>query len=159
MHRHNLSGDMCLCNITDNGFAIPRTFTNEQNITCMCNLTRCFSPTIHKYLRVNDITGSGYVGDTLSGTVILIRRKICSGQQCNCAFEPNPAPLGGYLKGQFIVDTTLHSVQLLIMRIIPSENDRFVLVLFDFAFLDEPEQSRVSRRRSGRSSHCITTRA
>ena len=24
------------------------------------------------------------------------------------------------------------------MRIIPSENDRFVLVLFDFAFLDEP---------------------
>ncbi len=24
------------------------------------------------------------------------------------------------------------------MRIIPSENDRFVLVLFDFSFLDEP---------------------
>ena len=24
------------------------------------------------------------------------------------------------------------------MRIIPSKNDRFVLVLFDFAFLDEP---------------------
>ena len=52
--------------------------------------------------------------------------------------EPYPLPSFGDLKGQFIVDTALHAVQLLIMRIIPSENNGFVLVLFDFAFLDEP---------------------
>ena len=113
---------MCLCDITDNGFAVPRTFTNKQNITYMCNLTRCFSPTVHKYLRVNDITGSGYVGDTFSGTVILIWCKICSGQKCNCAFEPNPAPVFGYLKWQLIVNTALHTVQLLIMRTLQSRS-------------------------------------
>ena len=54
------------------------------------------------------------------------------------ASELCPTPIFRYLKGQFIVNTALHTVQLLIMRIIPSENDGFVLVLFDFAFLDEP---------------------
>ena len=47
-------------------------------------------------------------------------------------------PISRYLKWQFIVDTVLHTVQLLIMRIIPSENDGFVLILFDFSFLDKP---------------------
>ena len=52
--------------------------------------------------------------------------------------ETHPLPRSRYFKGQFIVDTALHTVQLLIMRIIPSENDGFVLVLFDFSFLDKP---------------------
>ena len=41
------------------------------------------------------------------------------------------------IKRYFIVDTTLDSVQLLIMRIIPSENDGFVLILLDFTFLHQ----------------------
>ncbi len=42
-----------------------------------------------------------------------------------------------YFKRYLIVDTTLHSIQLLIMRIIPSINDRFVLISLDFPLLNQ----------------------
>ncbi len=73
------------------------------------------------------------------GCKILLNRP---GRTSSCYFqnstETHPLPRFRYFKRQFIVYTPLHTVQLLIMRIIPSENDRFVLVLLNFAFLDEP---------------------
>ena len=40
-------------------------------------------------------------------------------------------------QAQLIVDATFNSIDLLIIRIIPSENDRFMLVTFDFALFDK----------------------
>ena len=48
-------------------------------------------------------------------------------------FYSSPSPCIRDLEGNLIIDTPLNSVQLLIMRIIPSENDGFVLVTLDFA--------------------------
>ena len=48
-----------------------------------------------------------------------------------------PFPRIGNLKWQLIIDATFNYIDLLIIRIIPSENDRFMLVTFDFALFDK----------------------
>ena len=65
------------------------------------------------------------------------RRNSLATQHCSDCSKATPAPAFGYLKGQLIVDTALHTVRLLIMRIIPSENDGFVLITLDFPSLNK----------------------
>ena len=51
--------------------------------------------------------------------------------------EPTPPPTLRNLKRNLIINTPLHTVAQLIMRIIPFENDGFVLILLDFSCLDK----------------------
>ena len=63
------------------------------------------------------------------------RNKICC--YLHYGKEAYPFPAFGNLKRQFIVDAAFNSVNLLIIRIISSENDRFMLVTFDFSLFDK----------------------
>ena len=55
-----------------------------------------------------------------------------------CRGKSRPSPVFGDFKRYLLVNADLFGTTLFIMRIIPSENDRFVLVLFDFVLFDEP---------------------
>jgi len=63
------------------------------------------------------------------------RNKICC--YLHYGKEVYPFPTFGNFKWQLIIDTAFNSINLLIIRIIPSENDRFMLVTFDFALFDK----------------------
>ena len=65
------------------------------------------------------------------------RNKICC--YLHYGKEVYPFPTFGNFKWQLIIDTAFNSINLLIIRIIPSENDRFMLVTFDFALFDKLE--------------------
>ena len=63
------------------------------------------------------------------------RDKICC--YLHYGKEAHPLPVFWNLKRQLIIDTAFNSIDLLIIRIISSENDRFMLVTFDFALFDK----------------------
>ena len=63
------------------------------------------------------------------------RNKICC--YLHYGKEVYPFPTFGNFKWQLIIDTAFNSINLLIIRIIPSENDRFMLVTFDFSGFNE----------------------
>ena len=63
------------------------------------------------------------------------RDKICC--YLHYGKEAHPLPVFWNLKRQLIIDTAFNSIDLLIIRIIPSENNGFMLVPFNFSGFNE----------------------
>ena len=63
------------------------------------------------------------------------RDKICC--YLHYGKEAHPLPVFWNLKRQLIIDTAFNSIDLLIIRIIPSENNGFMLVSFNFSGFNE----------------------